>query len=51
MFNPNLNEYEVPIVVDKQNIRARNPKYDVIVYQSNDSFNFKIVRLSTETVM
>lgn len=51
--NPDANpkDYEVPIVVNKPNKKAKNPKYQVVIDQTEDSFNFKIVRASTGTVM
>jgi hypothetical protein len=44
-------EYEVPIEINKPNLKARNPQYDLVVSADVSDFNFKIVRKATGTVM
>ena len=48
--NPEGNDYEVPIELNKPNTRAKNPKYEIEV-DENDDFNFRIKRSSTKTVV
>lgn len=50
IVSPDVKEYEVPININKPNRKAKDPRYDVVVDQS-DNFNFKIIRKSTGTVM
>ncbi|CAF1092425.1 unnamed protein product, partial [Brachionus calyciflorus] len=49
IVSPSIPEYEVPIHINKPNIKAKDPKYDVQIDQT--SFNFKIIRKSTGTVL
>lgn len=51
IYRLNEKDYEVPIEINKPNTKAKNPKYEVKIDQSGKSFNFKIIRTSTGTVL
>lgn len=50
---PGESDYEVPIQINKptRGIRAKNPQYRVEISQNPADFHFKIIRISTQTVM